>query len=173
MSVNLDPFIGKTPGFPRDGITFYDISPILEDGAVLKRTLEALSHSAIDMRPDLIAGVDARGFLFALPLGLYFECGAVMIRKAGKLPGHVHTQTYDLEYGTAELALQESRQITGKRVVLCDDLLATGGTLDASARLIEKAGGVTAGAVCIIELTGLKGRDRLSFPVAALQQYKF
>lgn len=171
--VNLDPHISKTPGFPKPGITFYDIGPILEDGNVVKAAMAALTDIAAPFQPDVIAGVDARGFLFALPLAMSLDCGAVMIRKAGKLPGEVLEQSYALEYGEARLSLQTHRQLTDKRVVLCDDLLATGGTLAASAALIAKAGGILAGAVCIIELTGLAGRDRLDCPVAALQQYEF
>ena len=131
MNFNADLHISKTPGFPKDGITFYDISPILED------------------RTD------------------------VMVRKAGKLPGELHEQSYALEYGEARLSIQASRQLRDKRVVLCDDLLATGGTLQAAAQLVSRSGGILAGAVCIIELTGLKGRDRLDCPVKALQSYEF
>ncbi|MGC6454221.1 MAG: adenine phosphoribosyltransferase [Candidatus Puniceispirillaceae bacterium] len=173
MAFNPDPYISKTPGFPKDGITFYDISPILEDKDALRAAMAALADLARPMRPDIIAGVDARGFLFALPLALELDCGMVMVRKAGKLPGELFEQTYALEYGEARLSIQASRQLRGKRVVLCDDLLATGGTLDASARLVAQCGGVLAGAVCIIELSGLKGRERLDCQVAALQTYEF
>lgn len=173
MAFNPDPYISKTPGFPKEGITFYDISPLLEDSEAVRLAMAALADLARSMQPDIIAGVDARGFLFALPLALELDCGMVMVRKAGKLPGELFEQTYALEYGEARLSIQASRQLRGKRVVLCDDLLATGGTLDASARLVDQCGGVLAGAVCIIELTGLKGRDRLDCPVAALQSYEF
>ena len=173
MSFNIDPFISKTPGFPKEGITFYDISPILEDASALRKSMAALSDLARPMRPDIIAGVDARGFLFALPLAMSLECGMVMVRKAGKLPGELVEQSYALEYGEARLSIQASRQLRDRRVVLCDDLLATGGTLDAAARLIGQCGGILAGAVCVIELTGLKGRQRLDCPVAALQTYEY
>jgi len=173
QQINFDTYISKTPGFPKDGITFYDISPILEDRQVVKAAMEAMSNLARPMEPDIIAGIDARGFLFALPLAMELDCGAVMVRTAGKLPGDVFEQSYALEYGQARLSLQASRQISGRRVVLCDDLLATGGTLLAAAQLVEKAGGIVAGAVCVIELTGLAGRDHLNCPVAALQDYEF
>jgi len=97
----------------------------------------------------------------------------VMVRKAGKLPGDIVEKSYALEYGEARLSIQASRQLAGRRVVLCDDLLATGGTLRAAAWLVEKCGGILAGAVCIIELTGLKGREGLDCDVAALQSYEF
>ena len=173
MSFNADPHISKTPGFPKDGITFYDISPILEDRTVVRQTMTALAALTSPMQPDIIAGIDARGFLFALPLALELDCGMVMVRKAGKLPGELHEQSYALEYGEARLSIQASRQLRDKRVVLCDDLLATGGTLQAAAQLVSRSGGILAGAVCIIELTGLKGRDRLDCPVKALQSYEF
>lgn len=173
MGFNADPHISKTPGFPKDGITFYDISPILEDRTVVRQAMTALAALTSPMQPDIIAGIDARGFLFALPLALELDCGMVMVRKAGKLPGELYEQSYALEYGEARLSIQASRQLRDKRVVLCDDLLATGGTLEAAAQLVSRSGGVLAGAVCIIELTGLKGRDRLDCPIKALQSYEF
>lgn len=169
----LDPYISKTPGFPKEGITFYDISPALEDATVLKQLMMAMAERTAVFKPDIIAGIDARGFLFALPLSLELNCGTVMVRKSGKLPGKVLEEAYALEYGTARLSVQASRAIAGKRVVLCDDLLATGGTLSAAANLIRRAGGTLAGAVCVIELTGLKGREKLDCDVTALQTYEF
>ena len=169
----LDPYISKTPGFPKEGITFYDISPALEDATVLKQLMMAMAERTSVFKPDIIAGIDARGFLFALPLSLELNCGTVMVRKSGKLPGKVLEEAYALEYGTARLSVQASRAIADKRVVLCDDLLATGGTLSAAANLIRRAGGTLAGAVCVIELTGLKGREKLDCDVTALQTYEF
>ena len=119
MSFNADPFISKTPGFPKDGITFYDISPILEDATALRQSMAALSDLARPMRPDIIAGVDARGFLFALPLALSMECGMVMVRKAGKLPGELIEHSYALEYGEARLSIQASRQLRDRRHAGC------------------------------------------------------
>ena len=173
MNFNADPHISKTTGFTKDGITFYDISPILEDRTVVRQAMTALAALTSPMQPDIIAGIDARGFLFALPLALELDCGMVMVRKAGKLPDELHEQSYALEYGEARLSIQASRQLRDKRVVLCDDLLATGGTLEAAAQLVSRSGGILAGAVCIIELTGLRGRDRLDCPVKALQSYEF
>ena len=176
MEFNLDDHISKTPDFPKAGIVFYDFSPALEDGAVLAEMIAALCKIAAPLRPDVIAGIDARGFLFATPLALAMGCGAVMVRKAGKLPGQVIEQSYALEYGEACLSIQTSRKIAGKRVLLVDDLLATGGTVSASVDLITKAGGIVAGTACLIELTGLKGRQRLhekGCPVVSLQAYEF
>ena len=170
---SLDPHISKTPGFPKEGITFYDISPALEDPLVLRELISHMTEAAQGFKPDIIAGIDARGFLFAMPLALELNCGIVMVRKAGKLPGKILEETYALEYGTARLSVQASRALSGKRVILCDDLLATGGTLAASAKLISQAGGTLAGAVCVIELTGLNGREKLPCDVVALQHYEF
>ena len=176
MDFDLDAHISKTPDFPKPGIVFYDFSPALEDGAILAEMIAALCEIAKPLRPDVIAGIDARGFLFATPLALSMGCGAVMVRKAGKLPGEVLEQSYALEYGEATLSLQTSRKITGKRVLLVDDLLATGGTVAASVDLIHKAGGIVAGTACLIELTGLEGRARLAdkgCSVVSLQTYEF
>jgi len=173
MAFDLDNHISKTPGFPKEGITFYDISPALEDAEVLTQLMAEMVTKAEAFEPDIIAGIDARGFLFSMPLALAMGCGTVMIRKAGKLPGKVFEESYALEYGEARLSIQASRAIQGRRVVLVDDLLATGGTLSAGAKLIEQAGGILAGAVCVIELTELKGRDRLDCDVAALQHYAY
>ena len=106
MPFNADPYISKTPGFPKEGITFYDISPILEDSAVVRQAMDALADLTRPMQPDIIAGVDARGFLFALPLALELACGMVMVRKADKLPGELFEQSYALEYGEARLSIQ-------------------------------------------------------------------
>ena len=170
---SLDLHISKTPGFPKEGVTFYDISPALEDPVILRQLIRHMAEAAHSFQPDIIAGIDARGFLFAMPLALDLNCGTVMIRKSGKLPGKVIEESYALEYGTARLSLQASRTLHGKRVILCDDLLATGGTLAASAKLISRAGGTIAGAVCAIELTGLNGRKKLPCEVVALQHYEF
>ena len=171
--LNLDPYISKTPGFPKQGITFYDISPALEDPAILQQAIAALCDLAAPMQPDLVAGIDARGFLFSVPLASQLDCGVVMIRKAGKLPGALYESSYALEYDNATLALRHDSNLAGKNIVLCDDLIATGGTLAAAADLVGMAGGTVTGAVCLIELTGLKAREKLSFPVASLQSYEF
>ena len=171
--LNLDPYISKTPGFPKQGITFYDISPALEDPAILQQAIAALCDLAAPMQPDLVAGIDARGFLFSVPLASQLDCGVVMIRKAGKLPGALYESSYALEYDNATLALRHDSNLAGKNIVLCDDLIATGGTLAAAADLVGMAGGTVTGAVCLIALTGLKAREKLSFPVAYLQSYEF
>ena len=170
---NLDINIEKIPDFPKPGITFYDISPILEAPMLLKQTIDTLYNKARFFEPDLIGGIDARGFLLATPLAYKLNCGCVMIRKSNKLPGEVLTQNYDLEYGSAELSVQKNRNLSGKRLLLIDDLIATGGSLHAAQSLINKAGGSVCGALCLIELTELKGREKLDCPVDSLQSYLF
>lgn len=171
--MNFDQHIAKIPEFPKPGITFYDISPMLEDPAVARQAVHALAELARSYEPDLIVGLDARGFLFSLPVALELEVGTVMVRKAGKLPGPVIEKSYALEYGEATLAIQTARDMKGKRVVIVDDLLATGGTVTAASHLIEQVGAQVVASLFAVELTGLKGRQRLSGAVHALQQYEF
>lgn len=170
---SLDSHIARYPDFPKPGITFYDISPILESPPILAACIDRMAAHAETHAPDLIAGLDARGFLFATPLAVQLGAGAIMIRKDGKLPGALHRQSYDLEYGQATLTLQRDRQLTGKRVLLVDDLLATGGTLAAASQLVSAAGGSHVGSIVLIELTGLDGRAQVPGPVHALQTYEF
>ena len=173
LEFNLDAHIAKIPDFPKQGITFYDISPVLEEAQLLRQAIDVLCEKAKIFQPDLIGGIDARGFLFATPLAYHLNCGSVMIRKSYKLPGEVFSQSYDLEYGTAELCIQSDRKLSGKRVLLVDDLIATGGSLNAAQSLINKAGGIVCGALCLIELTGLKGRDKMTCSFDALQSYEY
>ena len=170
---SLDPYIAKIPDFPKPGITFYDISPALEDPYAFGQMIDAFCKKEHAYEPDLLVGIDARGFLFGAAAAVPLGCGFVMVRKTGKLPGETVETSYSLEYGESRLALQTARNISGKRILLCDDLLATGGTLSATAELIHKVGGVVCGAVCAVELTGLKGRNKLFFPVSVLQTYEY
>ncbi|QGG79479.1 adenine phosphoribosyltransferase [Litorivicinus lipolyticus] len=171
--MNFDQHIAKVPAFPKPGITFYDISPILEDPAVARQAVNTLSELAARYQPDVIIGLDARGFLFSLPVALALDIGTIMVRKAGKLPGQVIERSYALEYGEATLAIQTERDLHGKRVVIIDDLLATGGTVSAAQALIEQVGATVVASLFVVELTGLNGRARLSGDVHALQQYEF
>ena len=112
---NLDVHISKTPDFPKEGITFYDISPALEDPDVLAEMMAEMTRLAKDFDPDIFAGIDARGFLFSMPLALALKCGTIMVRKAGKLPGKVLEEAYALEYGTARLSMHASRAVPYSR----------------------------------------------------------
>ena len=154
------------PDFPSPGILFRDLTPVFADPVAFRAVIDALMHDALDAdgAADVvaIAGVEARGFLLAAAGAYSAGLGVVAVRKAGKLPGDVLAERYDLEYGTAELELHGGRLPAGSRVLLVDDLLATGGTLAAAASLVERAGYVVAGIRIVLELDGLGGRERLT-----------
>lgn len=173
MSNHLDAWIQTYPDFPKPGILFYDIAPIIEEPLRLKTTCQWLTDAIAPWQPDVLVGIDSRGFLFATPVALALNLGVVMVRKQGKLPGEVRETSYALEYGEATLAVQTDRRLAGRRVVLIDDLLATGGTLAATESLLHEVGADVVGTVVLIELTGLKGRDVLNAPVKSLQTYEF
>jgi adenine phosphoribosyltransferase len=171
MSNHLDAWIQTYPDFPKPGILFYDIAPIIEHADRLRTVCELIRDAIDEWQPDVLVGIDSRGFLFATPVALMMDLGVVMVRKQGKLPGHVLEKSYALEYGEATLAVQKNRDLKGKRVVLIDDLLATGGTLAATESLINDSGAQVVGTVVLIELLLLKGRSHLQAPVKSLQVY--
>jgi adenine phosphoribosyltransferase len=149
------------PDFPKKGIMFKDISPLLYNPKEFKECVSYIAKKW-DGKIDVIAGFDARGFIFASALALHMNLPFVMLRKAGKLPGAVKQVSYGLEYGESKLEIQESEHLIGKRVLLVDDVLATGGTAEAGAKLIEMSSGVVAGLQFIIELSALEGKKKLS-----------
>ena len=169
--MDLKEHIREVPDFPKPGILFYDISTLLAHPAAWKETVAQLAEIIKPFKPDLLAGIESRGFLTAAPLALELGLGFLMVRKKGKLPGPTVPYTYDLEYGTDTVEIQEGAVQPGQRVVILDDLLATGGTLSASVQLLRKVGGEVAGGACIMELTFLKGRDKLDIPFESLLQY--
>jgi adenine phosphoribosyltransferase len=171
MSNHLNAWIQTYPDFPKPGILFYDIAPIIEQADRLRSVCELIRDAIGELQPDVLAGIDSRGFLFATPVALMMDLGVVMVRKQGKLPGNVREKSYALEYGKATLAVQKDRDLEGKRVVLIDDLLATGGTLAATESLINDSGAQVVGTVVLIELQLLNGRSRLRAPVKSLQVY--
>jgi adenine phosphoribosyltransferase len=171
MSNHLDAWIETYPDFPKPGILFYDIAPIIEQPDRLRTVCELIQSQITQWEPDVLVGIDSRGFLFATPVALMMDLGVVMVRKKGKLPGDVREESYALEYGEATLAVQKDRDLSGKRVVLIDDLLATGGTLAATEKLLNESGADVIGTVVLIELESLKGRDNLQAPVVSLQVY--
>jgi adenine phosphoribosyltransferase len=170
------------PDFPEPGVIFRDLTPVFADGAAFRRVVDALTRPAdVDPRAaalsgpgggpgfDVVAGVEARGFLLAAAVALDAGTGVVPVRKAGKLPRERVSAEYGLEYGTATLELHTDSIRPGQRVLLVDDVLATGGTLEAAISLIEKLGGVVTAVSVVIELTALGGRQRLApHPVHAL-----
>ena len=169
--MNLKDHIRSIPDFPKPGILFYDISTLLAHPKAWHTTIERLADLIRPHKPDVLAGIESRGFLLAAPLAVALGTGFVMLRKQGKLPGITVRHTYALEYGTDTIEIQADALGKGKRVVLVDDLLATGGTMAAAIRLLEQVGAVVPAAACIIELTFLEGRKKVSVPVEALLQY--
>lgn len=169
--MDLKAHIRQVPDFPKPGILFYDISTLLAHPAAWKETVERLAEVIKPFKPDLLAGIESRGFLTAAPLALELGLGFLMVRKKGKLPGPTVPYTYDLEYGTDTVEIQEGAVQPGQRVVILDDLLATGGTLSASVELLRKVGGEVSGGACIMELSFLKGRDKIDIPFESLLQY--
>jgi adenine phosphoribosyltransferase len=169
--MDLKQHIRGIPDFPTPGILFYDISPLLAHPEAWQTTVERLAEIVHAHEPDVLAGIESRGFLVAAPLALKLNKGFIMVRKRGKLPGATLPYTYDLEYGTDTIEIQADAVEPGQKVFLLDDLLATGGTMNAAAQLLRSAGAEVTGAACIIELTFLNGRDNLDMPVATLIGY--
>ncbi len=173
MSKDLDlkQHIRSIPDFPKPGILFYDISTLLAHPKAWHTAIERLADLIRPHKPDVLAGIESRGFLLAAPLALALGTGFVMMRKQGKLPGTTVRHTYALEYGTDTIEIQQDAVHKGARVVLVDDLLATGGTMDAAVNLLETVGAVVPATAVLIELTFLEGRKRLTPPVETLLQY--
>jgi adenine phosphoribosyltransferase len=162
MTVNFKDYIRVIPDFPQPGIRFKDITTLLKDGAAYKAAIMALKDLISDKKIDLIAGPEARGFVIGAPLAVELGVGFVPIRKSGKLPGDTVEAAYDLEYGKDKLAIHRDSISPGQKVLIADDLLATGGTIATSIDLINQLGGDIVGAAFLIELSYLSGRDKLS-----------
>ena len=164
--------IRTIPDFPKPGIQFRDITTLLADPQAFKIVVERFVERYKDEQIDLVVGVESRGFIIGAPLALRLEKSFIPVRKAGKLPGPIHGVEYDLEYGTDRVEVHQDAIPSGSRVLMVDDLLATGGTIEGSSRLIEKAGGVIAGYAFVIELIDLKGRNRLNHPIFSLVTFE-
>ena len=160
--------IRTIPDFPKPGILFYDLSTLLAHPQAWRHTVDLLAVAIRQHEPDLLVGIESRGFLVAAPLALQLGCGFVMARKSGKLPGDTIAHTYELEYGTDTIELQEDAVAPGQKVVILDDLLATGGTAGGALTLLRQAGADVRAAAFIMELDGLGGRDHLDIPVTSL-----
>ncbi|MBV1831803.1 adenine phosphoribosyltransferase [Komagataeibacter sp. AV436] len=169
--IDLKQYIRHIPDFPKPGILFYDISTLMRNADAWQIAMGRLAAAVAPWAPDVLAAIESRGFLTAAPLASRLGCGLVMLRKPGKLPGETVSYSYDLEYGSDSLHIQADAIQPGQRVVVMDDLLATGGTLVASVALLHKVGANVVGAATLIELTGLGGRDRLDVPVKTLVSY--
>ncbi len=169
--MNLKDHIRGVPDFPKPGILFYDISTLLKHPGAWRETVRQLAHAVGQHKPDLLVGIESRGFLVTAPLAVELGCGFVMVRKRGKLPGPTIPYTYDLEYGSDTVEIQSDAVAPGQRVVVLDDLLATGGTGAAAIALLRKVGADVRATAFIIELTFLHGRNRLDVPVHTLIAY--
>ena len=156
-------YIRSIPDFPKPGILFRDITSLIENGEGFRQTIDELTAKAETFGPiDVIAAPEARGFVFGAPLAVRLGAGLVLMRKKGKLPGKTCSMHYQLEYGTDEIHIHEDSIRPGQRVLVIDDLLATGGTVDGCCWLIESRGGTVAGVGFVIELADLGGREKLA-----------
>jgi len=165
----LQKAIRNIPNFPKPGIQFKDITPVLADPRLFRGSIELLTAPFKPGQVDAVVGIDARGFIFAAGVALKLNAGFVPVRKKGKLPHTTYEQAYDLEYGTATIAVHTDAFAPGSRVLLVDDLLATGGTAAAAAQLVQKAGARIVEIAFVIELAALRGRQKLKgWPVRSL-----
>ena len=169
--MDLKDHIRGIPDFPKPGILFYDISTLLRHPDAWQVAMGRIANVVRAYNPDVIAGIESRGFLLAAPLALKLGCGFIMLRKRGKLPGEVISLDYALEYGTDRIEIQADAIQPGQRVVVVDDLLATGGTLAAGIRLLRQVGATVPAAATLIELSFLNGRRKLDVPVETLVSY--
>jgi adenine phosphoribosyltransferase len=170
----LDKLVRDVPDFPLPGVLFKDITPLLADPEGFAAVVDALAAAGRDAQGavvvDKVVGMEARGFILAAPVALALGVGFVPVRKAGKLPGKIHAVSYALEYGVATLEVHQDGIGSGERVLLVDDVLATGGTADATRQLVERSGGVPHALAVLIELSSLQGRDAIGdLPVMAVR----
>lgn len=169
--MDLKAHIRDVPDFPKPGIMFRDISPLLAHAEAWKTTIDRLADIVAPHKPQYLAGIESRGFLVTAPLALRLGVGFLMVRKRGKLPGRTIPHTYALEYGEDTIEVQEDAVPKGARVVVLDDVLATGGTLGAAIELLKKTGADVRAAACLIELVFLEGRKRLPIAFDSLVRY--
>ena len=170
---DLKKLIREVPDFPKAGILFYDITTLLKDRLGFARLIDALTEHYINDDIDLVLGIEARGFIFGPALAYRLNAGFVPVRKPKKLPAKVLQWKYDLEYGQDTLEIHEDAIQPGQRVLICDDLLATGGTARAAAEMVKSLGGNISGLGFVVELDGLNGRDKLTdYDVFSLLHYE-
>ena len=164
--------MGRVPDFPKPGILFYDITTLLKDPASYKESIDLMLEPFRDKQIDLVVGMESRGFIFSAPMAIELNAGFVPVRKLGKLPADTIEVEYDLEYGTATLEVHRDAITPGQRVLIVDDLLATGGTVLGTIELVQRLGGEIAGLSFLVELSALHGRDKLGdFAIHTLIAY--
>lgn len=170
--MDLKELIREVPDFPKPGISFKDITTLLKNGEALKYVTDQFASYFQSAKPDLVVGAESRGFIFGAPLAYKMETGFVLVRKPGKLPAATKKVTYKLEYGEDSLEIHTDAIKPGQKVLIVDDLLATGGTISATAELVKGLGGIIVGFAFIIELDPLKGREKLAgYDVLSLVHY--
>lgn len=162
MKKDVSEYIKSIPDFPKPGIIFRDVTSVVESAEGFQMAVDAMDHLLDGCEYDAIAGTESRGFVFGAPIAYKNKKGLVLIRKKGKLPRETVEASYDLEYGSASIEIHKDAIKPGQRVVLVDDLIATGGTIEAAARLVEQLGGKVVKLIFLIELSDLKGRERLT-----------
>ena len=158
----LEEYVRSIPDFPEEGIIFRDVTSVLQDAEGLHLAIDTMQEKVADLEYDVVAGPESRGFIFGTPIAYNNKKPFVLIRKKGKLPCETVEATYDLEYGTATIEMHKDSITPGQKVLIVDDLIATGGTTEAMIHLVESLGGVVVGVVVLIELAGLKGRERIA-----------
>lgn len=169
----VEDYVRSIPDFPEKGIIFRDITTVIQDAEGFQLAIEEMKKNLDGVEFDVIAGAESRGFIFGAPLAYAMNRGFVLIRKKGKLPCETVSQKYDLEYGSAEIEMHKDSIKPGQKVVVVDDLMATGGTVEASIKLIEQLGGEVVKVLFLMELAGLKGRERLAdYDVASVITYE-
>ena len=169
----LEEYVMSIPDFPEPGVIFRDVTSILQDADGLKLAIDSLQALLKDVDFDVVVGTESRGFIFGMPLAYNLHKPFVPVRKKGKLPRETVEMSYELEYGTASIEMHRDAIQPGQRAVLVDDLIATGGTMEAAARLVESLGGEVAKIIFVMELAGLKGREKLKkYDVASVIRYE-
>ncbi|AYW44972.1 adenine phosphoribosyltransferase [Tetragenococcus koreensis] len=170
--MNLENYIASIPDYPTEGVTFRDISPLMADGKAYREAVNEIVKYADEKQIDMVVGPEARGFIVGCPVAYELGVGFAPVRKPGKLPRETIEVTYDKEYGQDTLTLHKDAIKPGQRVLVCDDLLATGGTVKATTELVEKLGGVVVGCAFLIELLDLHGRDKITdYEILTLLDY--
>ena len=170
--MDLKNYVATVLDFPKEGIVFRDITPLMNDGEAYKEATDQIVNFAKEHNRDVVVGPEARGFIFGCPVSYALGIGFVPVRKPGKLPREVIEYSYDLEYGSNVLCMHKDSIKPGQRVLIIDDLLATGGTIEAVIKLVESLGGIVAGLAFLIELEELKGMEKLKdYPVLTLMKY--
>ena len=169
----LEDYVVSIPDYPEPGIIFRDVTSILQDAEGLKLAIDSLQAELDGLDFDVIAGTESRGFIFGMPIAYNLHKPFVLVRKKGKLPRETVSASYDLEYGSAEIEMHKDSIKSGQKVVLIDDLIATGGTIEAAAKLVESLGGEVVRIIFLMELAGLKGREKLkNYDVRSVIRYE-